>query len=56
MRREDVTFTSKLIDGRFPDYDAVIPIGADKEVRVDREVCARPCSARRSCRTRSTAA
>jgi DNA polymerase-3 subunit beta len=38
LRREDVTFTSKLIDGRFPDYDAVIPIGADKEVRVDREV------------------
>ena len=38
MRREDVTFTSKLIDGRFPDYDAVIPIGADKEVRVNREV------------------
>lgn len=37
MRREDVTFTSKLIDGRFPDYEAVIPIGADKEVRVDRE-------------------
>jgi len=37
MRREDVTFTSKLIDGRFPDYDAVIPIGADKEVKVDRE-------------------
>ena len=38
VRRDDVTFTSKLIDGRFPDYDAVIPIGADKEVRVDREV------------------
>ena len=38
VRREDVTFTSKLIDGRFPDYEAVIPIGADKEVRVDREV------------------
>jgi DNA polymerase-3 subunit beta len=38
MRREDVTFTCKLIDGRFPDYEAVIPIGADKEVRVDREV------------------
>lgn len=37
LRREDVTFTSKLIDGRFPDYDAVIPIGADKEVRADRE-------------------
>lgn len=37
MRRADVTFTSKLIDGRFPDYEAVIPIGADKEVKVDRE-------------------
>jgi DNA polymerase-3 subunit beta len=37
-RRDDVTFTSKLIDGRFPDYEAVIPIGADKEVKVDREV------------------
>ena len=30
-------FTSKLIDGRFPDYEAVIPIGADKEVRIERE-------------------
>jgi DNA polymerase-3 subunit beta len=38
LRRADITFTSKLIDGRFPDYEAVIPIGADKEVRVDREV------------------
>lgn len=38
MRREDVTFTSKLIDGRFPDYATVIPIGADREVWVDREL------------------
>lgn len=38
MRREDVSFTSKLIDGRFPDYEAVIPIGADKTVEIDREV------------------
>ncbi len=38
IKRDDVTFTSKLIDGRFPDYEAVIPIGADREVRVDREV------------------
>jgi DNA polymerase III subunit beta len=37
MRRSDVTFTSKLIDGRFPDYEAVIPIGADKELKIDRE-------------------
>jgi DNA polymerase-3 subunit beta len=33
----DAVFTSKLIDGRFPDYEAVIPIGADKQVKVDRE-------------------
>jgi len=38
VRREDLTFTSKLIDGRFPDYEAVIPIGADKEARIEREV------------------
>ena len=37
VRRSGVTFTSKLIDGRFPDYEAVIPIGADKEVRVQRD-------------------
>lgn len=38
VKRDDVTFTSKLIDGRFPDYEAVIPIGADIEVKLDREV------------------
>lgn len=37
LTRGGVTFTSKLIDGRFPDYEAVIPIGADKDVRVGRE-------------------
>lgn len=37
VRRSDVVFTSKLIDGRFPDYEAVIPLGADKIVKVDRE-------------------
>ncbi len=37
IRRDGVVFTSKLIDGRFPDYEAVIPIGADKEVRIERE-------------------
>jgi DNA polymerase-3 subunit beta len=37
VRRGGVTFTSKLIDGRFPDYEAVIPIGADKDIRVGRE-------------------
>lgn len=38
VRRADVMFTSKLIDGRFPDYEAVIPLGADKIVQVDREI------------------
>jgi DNA polymerase-3 subunit beta len=38
VRRGDVVFTSKLIDGRFPDYEAVIPLGADKHASLDREV------------------
>jgi DNA polymerase-3 subunit beta len=36
--RSDFVFTTKLIDGRFPDYESVVPIGADKIVLVDREV------------------
>lgn len=36
--KNDVTFTSKLIDGKFPDYNAVVPVGADKEVNVNRDV------------------
>jgi len=31
-----MVFTSKLIDGRFPDYDKVIPAGLDTHVVVDR--------------------
>lgn len=38
VRRGDVVFTSKLIDGKFPDYEAVIPLGADKIVQVEREI------------------
>jgi len=30
-------FTSKLIDGRFPDYQAVIPVGTDRHISLDRE-------------------
>lgn len=33
----ELRFTSKLIDGRFPDYGRVVPKGGDKVVRVDRE-------------------
>lgn len=31
------TFTSKLVDGRFPDYEKVLPRGGDKIVIVNRE-------------------
>lgn len=36
-RLSDSVVVSKLIDGRFPDYEAVIPIAADKVVLVDRD-------------------
>ncbi len=32
----DLRFTSKLVDGRFPDYDRVVPKGGDKLVLADR--------------------
>lgn len=34
----DVVFLSKLIDGRFPDYERVIPRGGDKIVTANRDV------------------
>ena len=34
----ELRFTSKLIDGRFPDYNRVIPQGADKSLRINREL------------------
>jgi DNA polymerase-3 subunit beta len=36
-----VVLTSKLIDGTFPDYQRVIPIGNDKRLMIDRESFAR---------------
>jgi DNA polymerase-3 subunit beta len=35
--KDGTKFTSKLIDGRFPDYEAVIPVGADKQILIDRD-------------------
>jgi DNA polymerase-3 subunit beta len=32
----DISFTTKLIDGKFPDYQQVIPINPDKTVTCDR--------------------
>ncbi|MEE3159093.1 MAG: DNA polymerase III subunit beta, partial [Pseudomonadota bacterium] len=33
----DFTFTSKLVDGKFPDYERVLPRGGDKIVVADRQ-------------------
>ncbi|MBL1276082.1 MAG: DNA polymerase III subunit beta [Ectothiorhodospiraceae bacterium] len=35
---KDLVFTSKLIDGRFPDYQRVIPSDSDKHIVADREL------------------
>jgi DNA polymerase-3 subunit beta len=35
---DDLRFTSKLIDGRFPDYQRVIPQQADKQLLVNRDL------------------
>lgn len=37
IKTDDYVFTTKLIDGRFPDYDKVIPMGGDKVLQVDRD-------------------
>ncbi len=34
---DDTTFTSKLVDGKFPDYEQVIPRGSSKELIAERE-------------------
>ena len=34
----DFTFTSKLVDGRFPDYERVIPKGSNKLITIDRDL------------------
>ncbi len=38
VRSADIRFTSKLVDGRFPDYDRVVPKGGDKRVVANREL------------------
>ena len=37
VKTADISFTSKLIDGRFPDYQNVIPKGGNKTATCDRE-------------------
>jgi len=38
IQLDGIRFTSKLIDGRFPEYDRVIPRDSSNEVRSDRTV------------------
>ena len=35
--KDSTVFTSKLIDGRFPEYQAVIPKGTDRHIKLDRQ-------------------
>lgn len=35
---EELSFTSKLVDGRFPDYQNVVPKGGDKDIVCNRDV------------------
>jgi len=38
IQLDGIRFTSKLIDGRFPEYDRVIPKDSSNELRADRDV------------------
>ena len=38
MTTPDLRFTSKLIDGRFPDYNRVIPKSLDKQLLINRDL------------------
>ena len=40
FRFSDVTLSSKLIDGTFPDYERVIPTANDKSMTVDKAIFA----------------
>ena len=51
----DIRFTSKLIDGRFPEYGRVIPANPSKQWKRTAKACARRCNGPRFCRTRSIA-
>ena len=42
MTLENIRFTTKLIDGRFPDYERVIPRTGDKQVVAERESLRQP--------------
>ena len=43
VRSEGMVFTTKLLDGRFPDYRRVLPQGGDKIVIADRDLLRSAC-------------
>lgn len=44
VETKGIAFTSKLVDGRFPDYRRVLPSGGDKIVLADREQLKQSCA------------
>ncbi|RUO30895.1 DNA polymerase III subunit beta [Aliidiomarina sedimenti] len=44
IRSEGMVFTSKLLDGRFPDYRRVLPQGGDKTVIADKDLLRSACA------------
>ena len=38
LKTDSLTFTTKLIDGKFPDYQRVIPVDGNKTLEVERDV------------------
>ena len=44
VETDTLSFTSKLIDGKFPDYNRVIPVDGNKIMTVDRETLRRSMS------------
>ncbi len=57
FRFANIELVSKVVDGKFPDYNRVIPDRPRASASSSRAPsCWRRCSARRSCRTRSSAA
>ena len=38
LETQDLVFTTKLIDGKFPDYQRVIPVDGNKTMEVDRAI------------------
>jgi hypothetical protein len=52
----NIELTSKVIDGKFPDYNRVIPTHTARSSRWIVCCCCTRCNARRSCRTSASVA